>query len=191
MLELESNLVGIDRLPQGLQGENTRRWLTLYLARLDTMQSLVSTFLDGLLTWDQLGAEIPTYTLTLIGRLLGQPWADGLSAEQYKRALIVRRIVRLSQGTAPHIRQVVAALGDLGSGASVYFATPHTVIVTFQNFATIDLPIAVVASLLIDAVGDVDRLQIWDAVGNVFTWDVENKGWLQAVWANPLFDSED
>ena len=190
----ETNSVAIDRLPDGLRGDNTRRWLTLYTDRLDSNQAIVTAQIDGLLVWDQDGSIAPANILPSIGRLLSQPRPSGATDDEYRRILRIRRVVRLSKGTAPDIRKVVAAIGDEGAGAIVYFSTPHIVIVTFANFASQvarGLTIDVVASLLIDAIGDVDRLQIWDAVANPFTWDLENFGWLQAVWALPLFDSED
>lgn len=192
MLGLESHTVGIERLPEALQLPDDVAWLTLYLARLDSIQDVIDEYLSGLLTWDQLGASTPALALRAVGLLLGQPRPDNVTDDEYKRLLRVRRIARRSTGTAPDIRRVVAALGDIGGGAIVHFAVPHTVIVTFGNFAAISskgLALDVVTSLLIDTIGDVDRLQIWDAVGNAFTWDVEGKGWGQAVWATPLYDS--
>jgi hypothetical protein len=193
MLDLPSNVDAIQRLPQGLQGDDTIAWLTIYLERLDTLQDVIADYLDGLLSWDQLGADTDATTLDHIGQLLGQARPTGASDDEYRRILRVRRLARLSCGTAPDVRQVVAELGSINGGATVHFATPHTVIVTFGNFAAVaaqGLTIDVVAALLLDTIQDVDRLQIWDAVGNAFSWDVDGKGWFQAVWATPLFDSE-
>jgi hypothetical protein len=193
-LELSSNVDAVARLPQGLQGENTIAWLTIYLERMDALQNTVAAYLDGLLSWDQLGAVADSQVLGWIGQLLGQPRPTGATDDEYRRILRVRRIVRISCGTAPDIRAVVAALGQVAGGASVYFTTPHTVIVTFGNFAAVSalgLSLEIVAGLLLDAIGDVDRLQIWDAVGNPFTWDVEGLGWDLGVWATPIFDSEE
>jgi hypothetical protein len=191
-LDLPSNVDAIQRLPQGLRGDNTVAWLTIYLARLDAMQSVIDDFLSGLLSWDVIGFATPALALAAVGRLLGQPRPTGATDDEYKRVLRVRRIVRRSTGTAPNIREVVRLLGDYGGGASVVMLPPNTVIVTFANFAAVaaqGLTLDVVTSLLIDTIGDVDRLQIFDAVGNVFTWDVEGKGWDQAVWAAILYDS--
>jgi hypothetical protein len=193
MLGLDSNVDAIERLPQGLQGPDTVAWLTIYLERLDALQTLVDNYLSGLLSWDQLGATTDAAVLDWIGALLGQGRPTGATDDEYRRILRVCRIVRRSCGTAPDIREVVAELGSFANGASVYFTTPHTVIVTFVNFAAVaalGLTIDVVSALLLDAIGDVDRLQIWDAVGNPFTWDTAGLGWDQGVWATPLFDSE-
>jgi hypothetical protein len=194
MLGLTSNVDAIERLPQGLQGENTVAWLTIYLERLNVLQTLVDDYLSGLLSWDQLGAPTDAAVLEQIGLLLGQARPTGATDDEYRRILRARRIVRLSCGTAPDIRAVVSELGSHAvGGASVYFVVPKTVIVTFVNFAAVDalgLTLDVVSALLMDAIGDVDRLQIWDAVGNPFTWDTEGLGWEQAVWATPIFDSE-
>jgi len=191
-LDLPSNVDAIQRLPSGLTGDNTVAWLTIYLERFDALQSVIDEFLFGLLTWDQLGFPTPLLALDSVGRLLGQPRPTGASDDEYKRILRVRRIVRRSTGTAPNIREVVKLLGDHGNGATVRFQVPHTVIVTFAHFAAVaeqGLSLDVVISLLVDTIGDVDRLQIFDAVGHAFSWDIDGQGWLQAVWASPLFDS--
>ncbi len=194
LLDLTSNHDAIDRLPQALRGDNTRQWLGVYCDRLDVLQDTIALFLDGLLTWDQIGARTPAVVLAAIGRLLGQDRPSDATDDEFKRILTVRRVVRQSTGTAPNIRRVVNTLGAFGGGANVVFSVPHVVIVTFGNFASVaalGFTIDVVAQLLLDAIGDVDRLQIWDAVGNPFTWSIEGKGWLQAVWSTPLYDSED
>jgi hypothetical protein len=195
MLGLNSNVDAVQRLPQGLQGENTVAWLTIYLERYDELQELVDNYLSGLLTWDQLGADTDSTVLEWIGQLLGQARPTGATDDEYRRILRVRRLVRLSCGTAPDIRAVVAELSGFSVwGATVYFVVPKTVIVTFGNFsaiAALGLSLDVVTDLLMDAIGDVDRLQVWDAIGIPFTWDTEGKGWDMGVWATPIFDSEE
>lgn len=192
MLDLESHITGIDRLPAALKQPDDITWLSIYLARLDLIQQVIDDYLSGLLAWDNLGYDTPGLALQAVGRLLGQPRPAGATDVEYKQLLRIRRLVRQSTGTAPDIRRVVAEIGALGGGAIVRFQVPHTVIVTFGNFAIIaakGLSLDVVTGLLIDTIGDVDRLQIWDAVGSAFTWDTEGKGWLQAVWSTPLYDS--
>src|SRR5690606_1243793 len=191
-LDLESHIAGIDRLPAALKQPDDITWLSIYLARLDLIQQVIDDYLSGLLTWDQLGAQTPAIALAVVGKLLGQDRPDNVSDDEYKRLLRARRVARRSTGSAPDIRLVVSELGAIGGGATVRFQVPHTVIVAFGNFAILAAKgrsLDVVTGLLIDTIGDVDRLQIWDAVGGAFTWDTEGKGWLQAVWSIPLYDS--
>lgn len=193
MFELPSNVVeGLALNP--LPGEGTDAWLTIYLERFDSIQDVIVEYWNDLLSWDQLGAQTPDFILDGVGQILGQARPDGSTDDEYKRILIIRRLVRLSSGTQPDVRRVVAAIGEFAAGSIVSFLTPHTVIVTFSNFAqavAAGLTLPVVAQLLLDAVQDVDRLQIWDNVGNPFTWDEQGKGWSQGVWSTPLFDSQD
>lgn len=195
MIAFPDNIVtGIALLPQRLRQEATEDWLGIYLGRLNDLQDSLVTYFNWLLTWDQPGAPTPDFVLRNIGKMLGQPWPDNATKEEYRRILTVRRFVRLSSGTRPQVREIVKAIGDVGGGAQVHFLPPHGAIVVFANFAAVaaeGFTQDVVSSILLDSIGACDRLQIWDAVGNVFSWDVQNQGWLQAVWATKLFDSQD
>lgn len=191
-ITLPSNAEGINLLPEGLRGPNATDWLRQYTDRLDQSQAVILAWINALAQWDQEGAILPVGTLEIIGRLLGQPRPTGASDQVYQRILKVRRLVRQSNGTRLSVRRVTSAIAEGTQGATVTFVTPHTVIVTFANFAAVEargFSLSVVASLLLDTIQDVDRLQIFDAVGNVFTWSVEGKGWIQAVWAVPLYDN--
>ena len=135
--------------------------------------------MNYLLIWDQPGANTPLWVLDVIGKLLGIGRPADASLEEYRRILTVQRLVRKSSGTQPNVREIVNRIGGFGTGASVAFLTPHTVIVTFANFADVEaqgLTLPVVIALLEAAVVDVDRLQIWDAVGNAFTWGIQGQG---------------
>ena len=186
--------LGIAQLPQALQQPNTAKWLAILLSRVDDLQAFEIDYLNQLLIWDQLSADTDDYILDWLGALLGQPRPDGANSLEYKRILLVRRLVRLSSGTQPQVREIVTLLGSFGGGASTGILVPHTVIVTFANFAAVaalGFSLSVVVSLLSDAIGDHDRLQIFDAVGTAFTWGLEGQGWGQGVWSVPLYDSED
>jgi len=195
LVEYPDNVdVGLAQLPVGLREADTDAFLSVYLERYNTLQSLLETYINWLLTWDLPGTDTPDFILAAIGKLFGQPRPVGTDREAYRRILIVRRRVRRSKGTQPDVRRIVQEIGSYGGGAAVAFLVPNTVIVTFANFAAVaaqGLTLEVVSDLLLASIGSVKRLQIWDAVGNAFTWDIEGKGWLQAVWATPLFDSED
>lgn len=195
LINLPSNTAaGLDLVPFGLRDDDTNDWLSIYLNRLDDLQGTIQTVMNYLLTWDQPGANTPLWVLDVIGKLLGIGRPADASLEEYRRILTVQRLVRKSSGTQPNVREIVNRIGGFGTGAGVAFLTPHTVIVTFANFADVEaqgLTLPVVITLLEAAIGDVDRLQIWDAVGNAFTWGIQGQGWGQGVWAAPLYDSKD
>ena len=183
--------------PVGLSGDDdTNTSLTIYLQRYNLNQAPLEQTLSWLLIWDQPGAQVPSWILDLVGKLLGCPRPDSLIGddEGYRRVLLVQRIARQSSGTAPNIRKVVKRIGDYGTGARVGFLLPKTVIVTFNNFADVEaqgFSLDIVIRLLSATIKGLDRLQIFDAIGNAFTWDVEGQGWQQAVWSTALYDSED
>ena len=119
-LNLPSNLDVIQRLPQGLRGDNTIAWLSIYLARLDAMQDVIDEYLFGLLSWDVIGFDTPGLALQAVGSLLGQPRPTGATDVEYKRILRVRRIVRRSTSTAPNIREVASSWAPFSSVATWY-----------------------------------------------------------------------
>lgn len=195
-IQFEDNIAaGLEQLPFGLSGDaDTDQFLSIYLQRYNFNQAPLEQVLNWLLIWDLPGSQIPSWILDTVGKLLGCPRPDSLAGndEGYRRVLLVQRIARKSSGTEPDVRKVVKRLGDFGGGANVRFLIPKTVIVTFANFENLaeqGITLDVVIRLLRATIGDVDRLQIWDAIGSAFTWNVEGLGWNQAVWATPLYDS--
>jgi hypothetical protein len=139
MIVLPDNIVeGLALLPQNLRQPNTEAWLAIYLGRYNTLQDVLVKYFNWLLQWDLPGADTPDFILDNIGKLLGQPRPDGAGRETYREILKIRRLVRLSSGTRPQVREIVKALGDISSGAAVVFMVPHTIVVSFANFSALE-----------------------------------------------------
>jgi len=161
---------GIARLPQLGQQPRVVRYLSVYLQQLTQDETVVTQVLDGFLNWRS--GETRSWILDTIGALIGQPRPTEFGDEDYRFILGARAIARVSDSSRGDIEKLMAYLAQ-GSGYSI-----STVVPEHWYFAFIDLPLtpqwsALYATILLDAIGATDSLELSSANGGTALYDTD------------------
>lgn len=162
---------------------------TVVLRRLNEIETLCESILDAL----NLYSNSPTksFLLDRLGELLGQVRYTNQTDDSYRRTLRVRVLVRLSCGTLPDVARVALTIAqNFGDGRSDTYATgPHRIVIAIGGLDPDSDVRAVVLQLILDTIGDVDWLTLLVLPQQPFTWDTEDLGWSQGLWAETIYAS--
>lgn len=188
-MPLDVTTRGIDRLPDARQRSNVLAVLQAILEPLDATATAGQRLADALALN---GGQTLTFTLDLLGQLLALRRQVGQSNEDYLTALLGRVVARQSYGTLPDIKAVAAFIAEQygDGGYYVYSPQPKTVIVGITGMTTTADVVAIVSRLLLDSIGEVDRLQLFTVGGAPFTWDTAGLGWDQGLWSELVFTTD-
>lgn len=162
---------GIARLPQLGQQPNVVKYLSVYLQQITDNETLTIQVLDGFLNWRS--GRTRAWILDTIGALIGQPRPTEFSDDDYRFVLIARTIARVSDSSLADVEKLVAYLAR-DSTYIIDTAAPEHWYITF-----IDLPLtaqwsALYATILLDAIGATDSLELTSANGGTALYDTDD-----------------
>jgi hypothetical protein len=181
--------LGLADLPPQQRKPTMDAIATVVLRSLNEIETLCESILDAL----NLYSNSPTksFLLDAMGELLGHVRYSGQTDDSYRRTLRVRVLVRLSCGTLPDVARVAEAIAEnFGDGRSdTYTVGPHRIVVVIGGLDTNSDVRAVVLQLVLDTIGEVDWLTLLSLPQQPFTWDTEDLGWSQGLWADTVFAS--
>lgn len=181
---------GEDRIPDSQQRPLPLAILQAALEQLDELDGITQEILDGLQLTNA-GAS-KSFLLDYLGELLGLRRLLDQSDADYRLALLGRVIVRRSRSTASDVKAVVRFIADAyGNGSSVVKRVgPKTLAIGIGGLTTDPAQLRTVSSMLLDTIGEVDRLTLFSIPANAFTWDTVGAGWDQGVWAPVAFTTD-
>lgn len=161
---------GVARLPQLGQQPNVIKYLSVYLQQITFGETAALQVLDGFLNWRS--GQTYSWILDTIGGLIGQPRPTNFSDDDYRFVLVARTIARVSDSSRGDVEKLVAFLAN-GSSYTIDTAVPEHWYITF-----IDLPLtaqwsALYATILLDAIGATDSLELTSATGGTALYDTD------------------
>lgn len=181
--------LGLADLPAQQRKPTMDAIATVVLRRLNELEDVYEQVLDAL---DLYTGDTPkTFLLDYLGELLGQVRYTGQTDESYRRSLRVRVVVRLSCGTLPDVVRVAQAIAvNFGDGRyDTYSLGPHRIAVAIGGLDPDSSVRESVRLLVLDAIGEVDWLVLYSLPQQPFTFDTEDLGWSQGLWAEVVFNS--
>ena len=181
---------GEDRIPDSQQRPLPLAVLRAALEQLDELDGVAQELLDGL-KLSNAGAS-KSFLLDYLGELLGLRRLLNQADGDYRLALLGRVVVRRSRSTAQDIKAVARFIADAyGNGSSVVKRVgPKTLAVGVGGLTTDPAQLRTVVSMLLDSIGEVDRLTLFAIPANAFTWDTVGAGWDQGVWSPIAFTTD-
>jgi hypothetical protein len=164
---------GIARLPQLGQQPKVVKYLTVYLEQIAQNETVTLQVLDGFLNWRS--GETRSWILDTIGGFIGQPRPTDFNDDDYRFILGARAIARVSDSSLADVQILVAYLAR-ETGYLIDTSVPEHWYVTF-----IDMPLtaqwsALYATILLDAIGATDSLELTAANGGTALYDVDDGG---------------
>lgn len=170
---------GIARLPQLGQQPNVVKYLSVYLQQITANETVALQVLDGFLNWRS--GQTYSWILDTIGALIGQPRPTDFSDDDYRFVLGARTIARVSDSSLADVETLVAYLAR-DSQYAIDTVVPEHWYITF-----IDLPLtgqwaALYATILLDAIGATDSLEMTSATGVTALYDTEGSEYDFAIY---------